>query len=355
MSENPSYNCPNCETENPSSAKFCNNCGQKNKPLRVKIWEFIGEFFDSVFNLNNRFYKTFAHILIPGKLTKAFFRGHKVRYYHPLRLYIFSIIILLSVLSIWGVEDIISVSSLSDIGNFEKRSLVKDQGSALVSTLEEIVAESTGEYDSAIVDSFYTRAYLEIEDETYFLKDSLNFDTINMELFFTSITLTTEEWLIKDIETVMEDKNIDHWLDNMILSQLLKGARDFGSFNKFLFANLTWLLIALIPFFALILKLFYLRRKRYYLEHYVFLLHLFSALIFLASILFMFAQLPDAIPFVSGIGVLLSIVFPYIAFKRYYQQSFVKTFIKYLAIGFFFFVVFILCFAIFLLVSGVLF
>ena len=355
MSENSNYYCPNCETENPSSAFFCNTCGQKNKPLKANVWEFIGEFFDSVFNLNNRFYKTIAHVLIPGKLTKAFFIGQKVRYYHPLRLYIFSIIILFFTLSIWEIEDILTVNSEFDLENFEKRSLVQDQTSTLRTTLREITTDPNGEYDSAVVDSFFAKAYLEVDGKKYFLKDSLVTDTTSMVLLFKEITLTNEEWFTMDIDTVVQNKNLDHWFDKLALKQLIKGRRDFGSFNKFLFANLTWLLIALIPVFALILKLFYIRRKRYYLEHYVFLLHLFSALIFLASILLLLAKMPDFITILSILGSLLAIVFPFMAFRNYYQQSRFKTFIKFLGIGFFFMFSFLVCFLIFLVVSGVLF
>ncbi|MDP8323026.1 MAG: DUF3667 domain-containing protein [Candidatus Stygibacter australis] len=78
----------------------------------------------------------------------------------------------------------------------------------------------------------------------------------------------------------------------------------------------------LLPLAALILKLLY-RRKILYFQHLIFLLHVHS---FFFLTMFVFRMIPFEIVFV--LFFLLSSVYLYIAQKKYYQQSVIKTLVK---------------------------
>jgi hypothetical protein len=83
----------------------------------------------------------------------------------------------------------------------------------------------------------------------------------------------------------------------------------------------------LLPVYALILKLLYVRRKRYYVEHFIFALHV-HAFVFL--IFFLMLIIPEWLDFI----LLLTVpIYIWLALKRVYAQGWIKTTIKWLALG----------------------
>jgi len=90
------------------------------------------------------------------------------------------------------------------------------------------------------------------------------------------------------------------------------------------------LIFLLIPVFAGLLKLFYLRRKRLYFEHLIFSLHL-HAFIFLLFIVYLLIELmfPVSLFFI----ILIIMAYAFMALKKYYGQPFGKTLAKMLLIS----------------------
>lgn len=92
--------------------------------------------------------------------------------------------------------------------------------------------------------------------------------------------------------------------------------------------RIPFVLMAVLPFFALLLKLFYWKRKLYYLEHLVFLLHFHS---FIFSLVFLFLVVILLIPSVSSmISLIFAVVFLYflLAYKTVYQHSWGGTLLR---------------------------
>ncbi len=357
MAEELNYICPNCNTENLSAANYCIQCGQKKVILKVKIWEFLIEFADSVFNIDNKFFWTLKNVFVPARLTKEYFEGVRKKYYHPLRIYFVSVIIFFFVLSFLETGDILQVNGTNDIGGIiEKRSELDDQKQIIKSSMDSFQMEHIGEPGIDLLDSLYKELYFVLDSSKFKFTDTLPVGKINLKFLFDSLELTNHELFVQDIDEVIESKGINTWYQRLTLRQILKGSRDIGLFNKFLFANLTWLFLALIPVFAIIMKLFYLRRKRYFIEHLVFLLHLFTALILSSSFLLtIYILFESSQAVILPILVILMFVFPLIAFRVYYKQSWIKTILKFFIIGFSFMVSFILCFVMFLMVTAALF
>lgn len=82
-------------------------------------------------------------------------------------------------------------------------------------------------------------------------------------------------------------------------------------------------LFLLLPAFAFLLKLCYIRRSRYYVEHLVFSLHNHSFHFFVLAI-----TTPLSLPNVEGLAFLACIAYFILALKRYYNQSWPKTLLK---------------------------
>ncbi|HEV2734187.1 MAG TPA: DUF3667 domain-containing protein [Longimicrobiaceae bacterium] len=84
----------------------------------------------------------------------------------------------------------------------------------------------------------------------------------------------------------------------------------------------------LLPVFALLLKLLYRRPGRLYVEHFVFALHL-HAFAFAAFTVVLLARQTA----VSGVMVAWVLLYTFLSMKRVYGQSFLRTGLKYMALG----------------------
>lgn len=89
----------------------------------------------------------------------------------------------------------------------------------------------------------------------------------------------------------------------------------------------------LLPLFALVLKLLYVRRRRFYAEHYIFLLHVHSFVYLIFAVLLVmrgFLWLPGllVVLLIGRIGFYI-----YLAMKRVYGQGWFRTLVKYMALG----------------------
>ena len=88
-------------------------------------------------------------------------------------------------------------------------------------------------------------------------------------------------------------------------------------------------MFVLLPVYALLLKLLYLRSKRYYAEHFIFALHAHAFAFGVFLLLVLLSPLP-------GVGVLLPlwlIGYFWIALKRVYREGWIATTFKWLLLG----------------------
>ncbi|GGA79452.1 hypothetical protein GCM10011521_17140 [Arenimonas soli] len=80
--------CANCGAE--LLGEHCYACGQPTKGLVRHFSSIIGDFMDSVFELDSRILRTLGPLLFkPGYLSLEYFAGRRVRYVSPVRLFVF--------------------------------------------------------------------------------------------------------------------------------------------------------------------------------------------------------------------------------------------------------------------------
>jgi hypothetical protein len=84
----------------------------------------------------------------------------------------------------------------------------------------------------------------------------------------------------------------------------------------------------LLPAYAVLLKLLYIRSRKYFVEHLVFALHLHSMLFILFTAVVLVPEQPQWDWLGNMLGVLF-LTYYYVALKSFYQQRSVKTFIKF--------------------------
>ncbi|PKL99759.1 MAG: hypothetical protein CVV17_08830, partial [Gammaproteobacteria bacterium HGW-Gammaproteobacteria-7] len=80
--------CGNCGAE--LLGEHCYRCGQPVKGLVRHFTSIVGDFLDSVFELDGRIWRTLPPLLFrPGWLSAEYFAGRRVRYVSPVRLMVF--------------------------------------------------------------------------------------------------------------------------------------------------------------------------------------------------------------------------------------------------------------------------
>ena len=80
--------CQNCRE--PLLGEHCYACGQPTKGLVRHFSSIVGDFMDSVFELDSRILRTLGPLLLrPGYLSMEYFAGRRVRYVSPVRLFVF--------------------------------------------------------------------------------------------------------------------------------------------------------------------------------------------------------------------------------------------------------------------------
>ena len=86
--------CLNCHHPLDISDEYCSNCGQLNSTKKLAFNDFFNEFFAGIFAYDSRLYRTLGVLLFkPGKISKDYIEGKRVRYANPYRFYLSASII----------------------------------------------------------------------------------------------------------------------------------------------------------------------------------------------------------------------------------------------------------------------
>src|SRR5205823_13370794 len=90
--EKPPTRCENCGAE--LQGHWCARCGQPAIDYRRSFRHVIADLLDEFLNWDSKFFATIALLIFkPWRLTNEFVAGRRVRYVHPLRLYLLASIL----------------------------------------------------------------------------------------------------------------------------------------------------------------------------------------------------------------------------------------------------------------------
>jgi hypothetical protein len=293
--------CLNCGNERAES--FCPQCGQR-AGSRLEIKTFVRDVVDDQFSVDAKVPRTLGPLFIkPGFLTTEFIEGRAARYIPPFRLYLLTSLTFFLLLSF--------LSNRSDWAERAERQFQAQKDSATV--LYQNARDSAA--GGAPVDT----------------SERLN----------VGVKVGGKKWL-QDAEVNLPWK----WLDEKVeanlaaLSELPPSIAMRRVINATI-EELPKVMFVLLPVYALLLHLLYVRRKRFYIEHFVFALHLHA----LTFILFSVALVISAEWTIVALWIVLPI-YTFLAMKRVYQQGWLKTTFKWVTLGFVYFI---------LLVTGLMF
>lgn len=398
-------NCLNCGALLDDVYNYCPMCGQDNNDNNMSFGILIHDFFSNYFAFDSKFLRTVVPFLIkPGFLTNRYNEGQRVSYAHPLRLYL---VISLFYFFVWSImvknmlnevdsniaKAKVSVRSLQDLSRKQRddlRAILADSTLTSIQTkhgnksLGDLLRENTnkeervkimealspGLLDSLRWDEDDTIAIAGEEGSNVYLykspdgKDDDSDDEDNSFLLPVGLDRILEFSEQRELseEQIMDSLNLKDAsrFDRYSVRQAIRISRaDKSQVGAYVVKNLPIMMLILIPIFALILKVLYVRRKAYYINHIIHALHLHSFAYFFYGMTLVLTQfviksegMSNSINFISFI---LVSTYAYVSFLRVYKQGWFKTLIKFNIAGFFYSLTILIFFLMEMLISFALF
>ncbi len=326
--------CLNCGTTFDESYNYCPNCGQENNHNRASFATLVIDFLNNYFSLDSKFSMSLLPFFLkPGYLTIKFIQGKRASFVNPIRLYLIVSLVFFFVFSM--VSSDLLEESISD---FERS------------------ADALPDSSKAVLDNVLAGDFSELEEDSVYklTPEKKNVDDPNYA-FTIKKPDTTQEFLTEEnIAAYMQMRNdynytVQEVLDSLDTSSLsnfeYKFTRQLIRLDRAegqvvisqMLKNLPIMMLFTLPIFALILKLFYLRRNQYYITHLVHALHLHSFAYLIYGLAFLMAMywLPEGNA--STITILASLlivtVHSYFSYLNVYSQGWFKTLMKFFATG----------------------
>ncbi len=327
LKERKEKNCLNCNTE--VQGRFCHVCGQENIEPKETVWHLITHFFQDITHFDGKFFSSLKYLITkPGFLSTEYMIGRRAAYINPIRMYVFtSAIFFLIFFSLFKPghnsmvkvdmngktwEQIEAMDSLS-FDAFTKNVNKGDNKPALPMSREEF---------RRYFDSSANQGNFQFTPGRY--KSKAEYDSL------LKAGVKKHNWF----ERQLIYKNIE-------INEKFKGRRGeiFSTFSEILLHSLPQMFFILLPLFAGILKLLYVRRKEYYyVNHGIFSIHFYIFSFIAMLVLFGLAKLDSflnggwwgIIPifeFLLGLGIYFYL---YKAMRRFYKQRRAKTIFKFL-------------------------
>ncbi len=346
--------CANCHYPLPDYGKFCSNCGQKFTDGRIPLFALISDFIDSVFNLDSRFFRTLAAILIPGKLTNDYFSGRQRRYASPARLFFVSAILHFAALGLI-------------LGPVLERQL--GENNRLEQAHRNIFMQDLDRSKDTISLKFRDRQTARAVIDTLLKKfEYEGNDSITIASFspFSGRGMDQHQIAYRDLyskhpDSLVTDYKVEGFWEELTFKQIIKLNKDEKNFTNYAIGKLIWMVVLMMPALAFILKILYIRRKRYFVEHLVFSFHYHAFAFLVVALTLLFYSLGNQAQDDSQ-DVVLTVILPililfylFFAMKRVYKQGYIKTFFKFSFLNFSYLIIFISFLTMTVIVSALLF
>lgn len=269
----PTPRCANCDT--PAGDAYCPRCGQEQHGLHRSMRSLVAEALDSLAGWDGKIPATlWLLVRHPGRLTTEFLAGRRARYLRPLRLYLTLSLVYFVTLNVdWSADGAVRVQ----IGGSGVDSVAL-RDSIAVGRADSLAGAATGGAPR---------------------RRGVEADT-------TTLGGRLERMFEQRVERFRQ----------------VPAAERNRAFSSAFFGQLPHMVFALVPLFALLLRVAYRRAPLFYAEHFVHALHLHA-----------FAMLAmTVVHFTPGTWAMLPFLalpaYVWVALRRVYGGSRVRTSVK---------------------------
>ena len=272
--------------------RYCHVCGQENVQPRESFGQLLKHFFEDLTHFDGKFFSTIKYLITkPGFLPKEYLAGRRARYLHPIRMYLFISFIFFLVFATFFVSGLggqpdRSINSKGDttinlLGKPEQNNRISYKIPTKIQTLEE--------YDS-------TQKALPVNERDGAFKQ-----------YWTRRTFAAGKELEHDPNEFMH------------------------RFIEKFFHSLPQMFFIILPLFALVLYLLYIRRRNEYnyVAHAIFAVH-YYCFVFIGWFFILLGTLNANVNSIAQPVLFITILaYLYIAMLKFYKQGWLKTLFKY--------------------------
>lgn len=298
------------------TALYCGHCGQSIKESKLSFIQIVKDASSNLLNLDSRLIHTIRHIFLPAKLTLTYVAGKRKYYVNPARLFLFSLLALISI-GLFTID--LGIPSISQEITEEAANI------KIYNEFDSVRLDLETQANKPLFDSLHRRIFENLQ--------GVDSDTIgkNLNLFgrnFGDYGITKYDAVHLAPDDVIEKYEIEGLRQQLEVKQFLKISANTAGGVKYIIKNFSWVILLLVFIMALVLKMLYIRRNYYYVEHLVHLLYGHSLLFLLAIgilILEYFDLGNELIPFLAFI---LIVIIQFISLLFYYKQGVFKTLFK---------------------------
>ncbi len=304
--------CPNCGT--PLRGPYCHQCGQEARERIAPLGTVLKDLLNETFNFDTRVIRTLKPLLAgPGRLTKEYIAGRRADYVPPLRLFIFSSFVLFLMLGFIGTW-------------------VMGDGSPWMPA----TAEASASADT-------TRA-VGVDLEAMSEPNQNN---------VTQLPPAARDSLKALADSLRQRGTLGAQFQYALINGTLQSTSDPERFVQSAVGRLSGLSFLMLPVFALLLKLLYIRAGRYYVEHLIMGLHTHAFLFILLIVVALLGLLGSSIASIAA-GTLAAVappVYLLLAMRRVYEQGWMFTVLKWIALLFVYSMVLGIAFGVYLILT----
>lgn len=359
--------CFNCSHPLDISDQYCPSCSQLNSTKKLHLKDLFNEFFGSLFAYDSRLMLTLRVLLFrPGRISKEYVEGKRMRYVNPFRFYLSVSIIffllsgLLSKISEYtktyseNEKQAINLSSTSNIKTLSDPETAKIIEDAL--RQNQITIPDSLQLDSIqMVTSL--KAILAKDSVVYFSEKQLdtmyrwkrfeNRIDIYSDFYSNNKTLKAHEALV---QIGHQNSASNRWLYKKVIDYYFFKENPEVAYTYFI-SKLPIVIFLFMPFFALFIKLLYIRKNRYtYMEHLIFAFHVQSMMFVLLIFTIILDYFLKTSMFTS-LALFAFLFYLYKAMRRFYEQGRFKTIIKFMILNTLFSILATLAAAVYALLS----
>ena len=400
--------CLNCSAT--LHGRFCHICGQENLEPKESVLDLFMHFFNDITHFDGKFFSTVKYLISrPGFLSKEYMIGKRASYLNPIRMYVFtSAFFFLVFFSLKSGDQILNENvAFNDQG----QETIKDWSRAKT-RLDSLILKETDADDRKDLEEERKDLSLELamarkiygdtttrrfgkEQKALLLaqaiRDSLskaglihdgvgddkegaekqNYSSVDSEVIPVLARGYRSLGAYDSAQKAMPEAKKDGWFKKLFRKKIIQvneqyrgNRKAYGEhFKENFIHSFPKIMFFSLPFFALILKLVYVRRREYYyVNHGIFSIHLFCATFMFFFLLLLSNVLSNSVSYswvhnlliVFDILVwLFTICYPYFAMRTFYKQGRGKTFLKYVIVGMLAFIVNLVIMILFLLISAI--
>ena len=354
--------CLNCGHVLDKSDKYCPNCSQANSTKKLTLKDFLDEFLSNVISYDSRLLATlYAMLIKPGTITKDYIEGKRICYTNPFRFLLSLAFIYFLMVSYGGTFSNLDELHLDDRIEQDNPFSFDDEKTEEEQKIDSLKSENR--LDNLIngVDSVktntpsFTENIKGLDSLGYFIKqeeqkkkksDSLL--NANPKEYYQNLLKNPEssgigskmefffKMLRRDSIRSYTDAKAKYGIDDTWKTKFafnaskssLKAWHEPGSWLNDTITKLPFVVFFFLPLFTVFIYTTYIRKKYTYTDHLIFSFHNQSLLF----ILLIINWIIDSIFNWSTSGVFLVIfgIYLFQAMRKFYDQGFLKTSVKYL-------------------------